>query len=73
MKFFLLVVSSLLIVCSVAAQRVDESVPTLRERVTDLTGTLSRGDIDEVTSRLAQFEKETSTQIVVVMVPSLEG
>lgn len=73
MKLFLLGFSFLLIVGSGAAQRVDDSVPTLRERVTDLTGTLSRSDIDELNSRLAQFEKETSTQIVVAIIPSLEG
>jgi uncharacterized protein len=73
MKSFLIIFFSLLIVASVAAQRSDDSVSTLRERVTDLTGTLTRSDIDELNARLAQFERETSNQIVVVIVPSLEG
>jgi uncharacterized protein len=42
-------------------------------RVTDLTGTLTQGQIASLEQKLAAFEKETTNQIAVLMIPSLEG
>lgn len=42
-------------------------------RVTDLTGTLTRDQIHALEERLSSFEKETTNQIAILMIPSLEG
>ncbi len=42
-------------------------------RVTDFTGTLSPTDIASLESKLLAFERETTDQIAVLMIPSLEG
>jgi uncharacterized protein len=41
--------------------------------VTDLTGTLYPGDIEQLRDVLSAFEQQTSNQIVVLMVPTLGG
>ncbi|MGQ9694236.1 MAG: TPM domain-containing protein [Thermodesulfobacteriota bacterium] len=41
--------------------------------VTDLTGTLSREEIIKLNKKLAAFEKETTNQIVVLLIPFLKG
>ncbi len=51
----------------------DLAVPEIHQRVTDLSGTLSAGDQQELDDVLAQFENATSNQIAVLIVPSLEG
>lgn len=45
--------------------------PRLVQRVTDQTNTLSAGQLDELERRLARFEDTTSTQIVVLMLPTV--
>jgi uncharacterized protein len=42
-------------------------------RVTDLTRTLSRGDLERLEAKLAAFERETTHQLAVLIMPSLEG
>ena len=42
-------------------------------RVTDRTGTLSSNEIAALNQRLAGFERETTNQIAVLIIPSLEG
>ncbi|MBI2266324.1 MAG: TPM domain-containing protein [Armatimonadetes bacterium] len=42
-------------------------------RVNDFTGTLSPDTRSELEEKLAQFERKTSTQVVVAIVPTLEG
>ena len=42
-------------------------------RVTDRTGTLSRDQIQALEKKLSAFEKETTNQIAVLLIPSLEG
>jgi uncharacterized protein len=59
----------LLVVCSFAQQ----DVPIVHQRINDETGTLSRDEVTALESTLAQFEKETSNQIVLLMVPSTKG
>ena len=45
----------------------------VRNYVTDKTGTLTSAQISSLEKKLSNFDKETSTQVVVWMVPSLEG
>jgi len=42
-------------------------------RVTDLTGTLSRNEKVILERKLADFEKETTNQIAVLLMPTLKG
>ncbi len=42
-------------------------------RVTDLTGTLSAQEIASLDQKLDNFERETTNQIAVLLIPSLEG
>lgn len=42
-------------------------------RVTDKTGTLARGEIAALDQKLAAFERETTNQIAVLLIPSLAG
>jgi uncharacterized protein len=49
------------------------SQPKITHYVTDETGTLSSSQLSSLESKLSQFEKETSTQVVVYMINSLEG
>ena len=44
-----------------------------RKRITDLTSTLSLNEISILDQKLADFEKQTTNQIAVLMIPSLEG
>jgi uncharacterized protein len=48
-------------------------VPTLRARVTDLADVLPPADEARLEATLADFERETSHQIAVLVVPSLGG
>ncbi|HYQ85740.1 MAG TPA: TPM domain-containing protein [Bacteroidota bacterium] len=71
--------SALLLCCflvlpgSISAQRGEPPVPEIHQRVIDLTGSLSGDDLRRLESALADFERETSNQIAVVMIPSLNG
>ncbi len=47
-----------------------QDVPALRERVTDLTGTLDPGQQAELSARLDRLERETGSQLLVLLVPS---
>lgn len=59
----------LLAALAVAAQPLQD-VPVLRERVTDLTGTLSADAQAALTARLAQLERDTGSQLAVLVVSS---
>ncbi len=48
-------------------------VPKLTQRVTDLAGILTPQQINELENKLAKFENETTNQIAVLIIPSLEG
>ena len=48
------------------------AVPPLRAHVTDLTGTLSSQQIQDLESRLAAFERAKGSQIAVLMLPSTQ-
>jgi uncharacterized protein len=45
----------------------------IRNYVTDKTGTLNSSQISSLETKLSDFDKETSNQIVVWMIPSLDG
>lgn len=46
---------------------------TLRNYVVDETGTLTNAQINTLATKLRQLEEQTSNQIVVYMIPSLDG
>ncbi|MBI4447313.1 MAG: TPM domain-containing protein [Acidobacteria bacterium] len=48
-------------------------VPSLRSRVTDQADLLSPEQEAQLESKLAEFEQQESTQIAVLIIPSLEG
>ncbi len=48
-------------------------VPQIIERVTDMSGTLSAAQVQALENQLAAFERQTSNQIVVLIIPSLNG
>lgn len=54
-----------------AAQALE--VPALRGRVNDLAGILTPGQIAALDSKLRSFEASDSTQIVILIIPDLEG
>lgn len=49
------------------------SIPQITEYVTDLTGTLSPQEKAALSRKLVRFSDTTSNQIVVLVIPSLEG
>ena len=51
----------------------DLKVPSLRTRVTDLAGVLTQEQSAGLEEKLRQFEISDSTQIAVLIIPSLEG
>ena len=48
-------------------------VPKLNRRVTDMAGLLTPSQINFLERKLARFERETSNQIAILILPSLEG
>lgn len=48
-------------------------VPILHQHVTDTTGTLSAGQVAALEATLSAFEQRKGSQVVVLMVPSLDG
>ncbi|MDR3444792.1 MULTISPECIES: YgcG family protein [unclassified Dyella] len=70
-------VTRLLLVLAVAllplAQlHADEAVPTLTRHVTDLTGTLTPQQVDQLDAQLVSLEKTKGAQLVVLMVPTTQ-
>ena len=74
MRYFALFCAfSVVALNSAQPQRDDQSVPVVHQRITDFTGTLSQDEQRRLESKLEQFERETSNQIVVIIISSLEG
>lgn len=48
-------------------------VPKLTQYATDFTNTISQNQIQQLNNRLKIFEDSTSNQLVVLLIPSLEG
>ena len=63
----------LLLTLGLASAFSQREVPALQQRVTDFTNTLNYNEWRLLESRLKQFEDSTSTQIVVLLVSSLNG
>ncbi len=63
----------LLILLLVPFQLMALDVPPLAGRVNDLAGVLSAESRQQLEGRLAAFERETSNQVVILTVPSLQG
>ena len=49
------------------------AVPEFHQRVIDQSGTLSRDQIQTLETKLAEFELSTSNQVVVLVIPLLQG
>lgn len=47
-----------------------QAIPQLKNRITDLTGTLSQGEQQLLTQRLAQLEEDKGSQIAVLVIPT---
>ncbi len=63
----------LLILVSVGLAQEEPDVPKLTNYVNDFTGTLTREQIYKLEQSLRALDKKTSTQIVVLMIPTLNG
>ncbi len=48
-------------------------IPVLKKYATDLTGTINSYKLIQLDQQLKQFENQTSTQVVFLMIPSLDG
>jgi uncharacterized protein len=68
-----IILLSVLLFVSVVFSPAQQDIPIVHQRVNDETGTLSPEEVSTLESSLAQFEKETSNQIVLLMVPSTKG
>ncbi|NOY07007.1 MAG: hypothetical protein GXO82_10350, partial [Chlorobi bacterium] len=70
-RFFLSYCVLLLLVCATAASSTE--VPELRSYVTDKAGVLTASEVSALETMLRDYDRRTSTQMVVLIVPSLEG
>ena len=70
-KFFVLITALFYFISIAYSQIPDRPVP--QRLVNDFAGILSEGERNELENGLVQFANATSTQIVVVTVPDLEG
>ena len=61
-----------LLVSPLAALADDAAVPKLARHVTDLTGTLTAAQVDQLDARLVELEKTKGAQVVVLMVPTTQ-
>lgn len=70
------IASLVLIACCLVGAHVCEAqpeLPTLQQRVTDFTNSLSYSEWKDLESRLKRFEDSTSTQVAILLINSLEG
>ncbi|MER3523066.1 MAG: hypothetical protein C4326_03125 [Ignavibacteria bacterium] len=70
-KRFLILASVLVIGLQSTGRAEEVKIPKLLKRVTDFTNTLSPPQLADLEQTLARFEDTTSTQIAVVMIPTL--
>src|SRR6267143_374647 len=68
----LLAAGAILLLAGLSPASGEVAVPPLRAHVTDLTGTLSAQQIQDLESRLAAFERGKGSQIAVLMLPSTQ-
>jgi uncharacterized protein len=70
-----LLLAGLLAVCllaPMAAARAEVAVPVLKARVTDLTGTLTAQQTQQLEAKLAALEQRKGAQVVLLMLPSTQ-
>lgn len=67
----IVVLGALVVHAAVHAQTLP--VPDFRQRLIDQSNTLSRDEIRALETKLEEFERATSNQVVVLMIPSLGG
>src|SRR5712692_1098018 len=72
LKRWLGLVAAGVLLAGLASARAEVAVPPLKARVTDLTGTLSAAQIQDLESRLSVFERGKGSQIAVLMLPSTQ-
>jgi uncharacterized protein len=73
-RFVLLLLAALLVPVFCAAQETgDTAAVSVRHWITDNSGTLAPDDLREIDGMLSDFQRQTSTQIVVLMVSGLNG
>src|SRR5712691_10259394 len=60
------------LLAGLASARAEVAVPPLKARVTDLTGTLAAQQLQDLDSRLRDFERDKGSQIAVLMLPSTQ-
>lgn len=68
MKYYFFLIS-LYTSCIIA----QPEIPKLKMWATDLTGTLSKAELNDLNQRLKTYEDTTSNQIIVLLISSLEG
>jgi uncharacterized protein len=62
----------LLVLCLSASAADEVAIPSLQQRVTDLTQTLSANEQAALESKLAQFEQQKGSQIAILLVPTTQ-
>lgn len=79
MKKFLFIIYALFFFCNSLisqdepSRRLGDNPTSLKKYIVDETNTLSQTEINSLLKKLQDFDKESSTQIVVYMVESLDG
>src|SRR5258706_3655302 len=68
----LLAAGAILLFAGLSPASGEVAVPPLSAHVTDLTGTLSAQQVQDLESRLASFERGKGSQIAVLMLPSTQ-
>jgi uncharacterized protein len=71
-RLLLMLAVALLPLAWLHAQDTNVAVPTLTRHVTDLTGTLTPQQIDQLDTQLVALEKSKGAQLVVLMVPTTQ-
>jgi len=67
------IITSLILLMAFMQSSAALDVPHLSGRINDYADILSEKETIDLESRLAEFEKDTTCQIVVLTIPSLEG
>lgn len=73
MKKFSLKILALLVILLLGGRALPLDVPPLKSRVMDFAGILTPSQIYRLEEKLYLFEKQTSNQIAILAIPSLEG
>lgn len=73
MRAFGLLLACIIVMMAASPAQAQLDIPTLEQRVTDFTNTLTYTEWNELQTRLKTFEDSTSTQIAILLVSSLSG